>query len=203
MIVLDKQAEANRRNAKKSTGPKSEAGKATSARNATRHGVLSTVAVAAHEDAEQYEALQAQLKAEHGPCTTVEHMLVEQLTLLYWCQVRLARAEAFETTANSLTFENERSVEAHFPASPRSDRSPRELRAEANILPIDFQLKVGRYQTMLLNQIDRVLKQLREQKAARADTIDVQPAGDTENPDNGAPSPPTRIRIRSVKPSGS
>ncbi len=203
MIVIDKQAEANRRNAKKSTGPKSEAGKAKSARNATRHGVFSTVAVAAHEPADKYEALRAQLKAEHGPCTTVEHMLVDQLTLLYWRQMRLALAEAFETTANRSTFENEHSDEAQFPLAPRRDRSPRDPRAEANILPIDFQLKVERYQTMLLNQIDRVLKQLREEKAARADTIDVQSAGDTEDPNNGVASPPTRTRIRPVESSGS
>jgi hypothetical protein len=37
-MTSDKQYEANRANAQFSTGPKSEAGKAASSRNATTHG---------------------------------------------------------------------------------------------------------------------------------------------------------------------
>ena len=179
-MTTAKQAEANRQNAQKSTGPKSHAGKQKSARNATRHGFLSTVAVADHEDESLYQALQDQLMAEHEPATTAEHMLVEQLTLLYWRQMRLARAEAFETLANRSNVEYERELVKKARGSYTINQLPRHYRAMEDVLPIETQLLVGRYQTMLLNQIDRVLKQLREEKAARADTIDVQPAGSSE-----------------------
>ena len=42
MTTSTKQITANQRNAQKSTGPKSDDGKAIAAQNATRHGILST-----------------------------------------------------------------------------------------------------------------------------------------------------------------
>ncbi len=59
-MANQKQIEANRRNARRSTGPRTAAGKAISKNNAVKHGVLSSNAVSAYEDREQYDALQAQ-----------------------------------------------------------------------------------------------------------------------------------------------
>jgi hypothetical protein len=52
-----KQIEANRRNAIKSTGPKTEAGKEQSRRNAVRHGLTAESVVNVLEDPEAYKAL--------------------------------------------------------------------------------------------------------------------------------------------------
>ena len=41
MMLSDAKLEANRRNAKKSTGPKSDEGKAKVSRNANKHGLFS------------------------------------------------------------------------------------------------------------------------------------------------------------------
>ena len=46
-----RQIEANRRNALKSTGPKTEAGKLASRRNAVRHGLTAETVIGALEDA--------------------------------------------------------------------------------------------------------------------------------------------------------
>jgi hypothetical protein len=51
-----RQIEANRRNALKSTGPKAEAGKQVSRRNALRHGLTAQTVISALEDAEDYRA---------------------------------------------------------------------------------------------------------------------------------------------------
>ena len=52
-----RQIEANRRNALKSTGPKTEAGKQQSHRNAVRHGLMAETVVDVLEDSEDYKAL--------------------------------------------------------------------------------------------------------------------------------------------------
>jgi hypothetical protein len=56
-MATQKQIEANRRNAQKSTGPKTEAGKATAKFNALKHGMTAEVAVLPHEDKHSYEEL--------------------------------------------------------------------------------------------------------------------------------------------------
>ena len=171
-MATDKQIEANRRNARKSTGPKTDEGKAASSRNATRHGILSEVAIADHEDGSLYLALQEQLMAEHEPVTGTEFMLVEQLALLFWRMRRLARAEAFETIAARKNYEFEQGMEKRAGGGFVINRLPKHYRAEENILAIDTQLLVGRYQTMLSNQVAQTLAQLRQEKALREKTLD-------------------------------
>ncbi len=52
-----RQIAANRRNAAKSTGPKSAKGKERSRRNALRHGLTAETVINALEDAEDYEGV--------------------------------------------------------------------------------------------------------------------------------------------------
>ncbi len=56
-MVSERQIAANRRNAKRSTGPKTEAGKAVQRLNATKHGLTSTIAavVPAIDDVAEWE----------------------------------------------------------------------------------------------------------------------------------------------------
>jgi hypothetical protein len=51
------QIEVNRRNALKSTGPKTETGKQASRCNAIRHGLTAETVIDAMEDAEDYNSL--------------------------------------------------------------------------------------------------------------------------------------------------
>jgi hypothetical protein len=53
------QIEANRRNARKSTGPITEEGEQRSRRNAVRHGLTAETVISALEDAEDYKAFEA------------------------------------------------------------------------------------------------------------------------------------------------
>ena len=50
-----RQIQANRRNALKSTGPRSEEGKQQSRRNAVRHGLTAETVIGALEDADNYK----------------------------------------------------------------------------------------------------------------------------------------------------
>ena len=89
-----RQIEANRRNARKSTGPVTEDGKRRSRCNAVRHGLTAETVIGALEDAEDYQALQAAIMADYDAQSAVERELVLRLASLLW---RLRRATTIET----------------------------------------------------------------------------------------------------------
>ena len=89
-----RQIEANRRNARKSTGPITEEGKQRSRCNAVRHGLTAETVIGALEDAEDYKAFEAAIIADYDAQSAVERELVLRLASLLW---RLRRATTMET----------------------------------------------------------------------------------------------------------
>jgi hypothetical protein len=89
-----RQLEANRRNARKSTGPITQEGKQRSRCNAVRHGLTAETVVGALEDAEDYQAFEATIIADYDAQSAVERELVLRLASLLW---RLRRATTMET----------------------------------------------------------------------------------------------------------
>lgn len=86
-------ANANRRNAKRSTGPRSAAGKARSSSNALNHGVLSRHLLLPDEDPAEWAALLGRLLDELSPVGTLEQTLVERIAVALWRQRRVIMAE--------------------------------------------------------------------------------------------------------------
>ena len=89
-----RQIDANRRNARKSTGPITEEGKQRSRCNAIRHGLTAETVIGALEDAEDYKAFEAAIIADYDAQSAVERELVLRLASLLW---RLRRATTMET----------------------------------------------------------------------------------------------------------
>src|SRR5438309_1174996 len=89
-----RQLEANRRNALKSTGPKTVEGKQRTRCNAVRHGLTAEAVIGALEDAEDYKAFEAAVIADYDAQSAVERELVLRLASLLW---RLRRATTMET----------------------------------------------------------------------------------------------------------
>jgi hypothetical protein len=89
-----RQIEANRRNALRSTGPRTETGKRQSRRNATRHGLTAETVIDGIEDSEDYRAFEAAVIADYDARTAVERQLVLRLASLLW---RLRRIISIET----------------------------------------------------------------------------------------------------------
>jgi hypothetical protein len=89
-----RQIEANRRNALKSTGPKTQEGKQRSRCNAVRHGLTAETVIGALEDADDYKAFEANVVADYDAQSAVERELVLRLASLLW---RLRRATTMET----------------------------------------------------------------------------------------------------------
>jgi hypothetical protein len=86
--------EANRRNARLSTGPVTEEGKRRSRQNAVRHGLTAETVIDALEDAEDYKAFEMAVTADYDAQSTVERELVLRLASLLW---RLRRATTIES----------------------------------------------------------------------------------------------------------
>src|SRR6516225_2636697 len=89
-----RQIEANRRNARKSTGPITQEGRQRSRCNAVRHGLTAETVIGALEDAEDYKAFEAAVIADYDAQSAVERELVLRLASLLW---RLRRATTMET----------------------------------------------------------------------------------------------------------
>ena len=89
-----KQIEANRLNARQSTGPRSQEGKERSRRNALRHGLTAETVITAFENAADYQAFEATIASDYRPRSSTGRELVLRLASVLW---RLRRSTAIET----------------------------------------------------------------------------------------------------------
>lgn len=85
---------ANQRNALKSTGPKTPAGKSIAARNAMKHGLLSREVLLWEEDRSAFRALAVSLCETLQPEGALEILLVDRIVAAVW---RLRRIQVIET----------------------------------------------------------------------------------------------------------
>ena len=90
-------AESNRENAQRSTGPKTETGKAHSRLNALKHGILAAQTVVATlegaEERKMFDETIEGLEADYHPVGTLEQLLVQQIASCFWRYRRLLKFE--------------------------------------------------------------------------------------------------------------
>lgn len=101
-MTSPKQIAANRRNARKSTGPKTAKGKARASGNAMKHGILAEDTVIEGEDRRVFEDLLGQLGKSLKPVGAMEEMLVSRIADCAW---RLRRLRQFERRTFDRTLE--------------------------------------------------------------------------------------------------
>src|SRR5581483_9333709 len=89
-----KRIAANRRNARKSTGPKTAAGKQTSSMNAMKHGLDAQTTVLPGEDEAAFRARLDAWRADIKPRNAEEEALLEQAARLSWQLDRADRVQA-------------------------------------------------------------------------------------------------------------
>jgi hypothetical protein len=123
--VSDRKIEANRENAKKSTGPKTDKGKAISSLNAVTHGILAKKVVALGpplvEDSAQFYALLESLRAHYQPVGVLEEVKVEEIATINWNKLRLQRYETAgiaERLSGTIAAARSRTAEERFGLIP-------------------------------------------------------------------------------------
>jgi hypothetical protein len=106
------QIDANRVNAKKSTGPKTVEGKAAASQNAFKHGLFVKRAVVRDESQQEYDRHREALSAEYKPVGETESIVAERLVNLTW---RLERAQRMQNqSVDYLGIEELRKYRADF-----------------------------------------------------------------------------------------
>jgi len=93
-MPTDAQIRANRRNAQRSTGPRTTEGKQRSSCNAVKHALTARLVVLPWEDIGDYFELHGALLRQYQPEYPSEMFLVDQLAQNWW---RLNRSRRFET----------------------------------------------------------------------------------------------------------
>ena len=92
-----RRVEANRKNALRSTGPKSQQGKDVASRNSLRHGLLAKSAVIMRgpvkENQAEFDELLNGLHDYFCPLGTAEELLVQEIAVSYWME---RRAQLYE-----------------------------------------------------------------------------------------------------------
>src|SRR5215831_18953470 len=92
-MATQKQIEANRRNAQRSTGPRTGAGKAASAKNALKTGMYAQSLTIFDENPADLEHLIDEYFQRFQPATPEERALVDTLVHADWQLRRLRRIE--------------------------------------------------------------------------------------------------------------
>jgi hypothetical protein len=82
------QIAANQKNAEKSTGPQTDAGKAAISMNAFMHGLTGRFVILPSEDPSLFDKLATALELEHNPMTPTETILVERMAQHHWLAQR-------------------------------------------------------------------------------------------------------------------
>jgi hypothetical protein len=142
-----------------STGPRSDAGKRRSSRNAIRHGLFTDAVVIAGESVTGFRALVRAIKEDLGITGATAEILIEKLAVTLWRHARLYRAEGAEILQSaqlrdrflkehfhdlnfleSESLQNYRADSAEPPQTRSSEPSFPSIDQLANLISIDRQL---------------------------------------------------------------
>lgn len=93
-MTTQKQLEANRKNAKFSTGPKSEEGKEIVSMNAMKHGIFSRQILLDGESKKEFDALKQEFYEQFRPLGFLETLFLERAFAAAW---RLSRVTQMES----------------------------------------------------------------------------------------------------------
>jgi len=93
MVISERQQQANRQNAQKSTGPKTPEGREAVRFNALTYGLRTRETILERENAREYSELWDELDAEWQPQARTERIYLETMVTSQWLLKRIAESE--------------------------------------------------------------------------------------------------------------
>jgi hypothetical protein len=183
----ERQLVANKKNAQKSTGPKTPEGRAAVRLNGVKHGLTAATLVLPGESESDFESLLDSFESEHNPATPTEEALVRQMAMAQW---RLLRCYHIESAFFTLRMDD---LQMNVRDAKKLDRfAPLAVVARcdcdsANLLP-----KLSAMQARLERSFYKALHELERLRAARPQKMENQTQShDQTPPPNPVPSPIT------------
>ena len=187
MTVSEKQLIANCQNAQKSTGPKTDEGKAIVGNNAVKHGLYSDNVIidSPHlkEDPAEYDHLLNSLIEELNPTTNFQECLVRKIANCLWRSRRVINAETARISRQLGWVDRDLKYEFSSDPEPEELETVEEAKARmeinsrrrANIIGVksipdeDFSVRILRYEMRLDRQMTRSLQLLRMLQSKKPD----------------------------------
>jgi len=92
-MTTESQTLANRRNAQKSTGPRTIQGRAAVSQNAVKHGLYARQDIISSESQADFDLYREQMLSELAPASPMESVLAERIVTLSWRLKRICRIQ--------------------------------------------------------------------------------------------------------------
>ena len=172
-MTTKKQTDANRRNAKLSTGPTTAAGQARSSKNALKHGLTAKDVTLGGDEAEEFASFRDDILQELAPFGALEEELAQHAIMLFWRRRRIAWLEVTE----AYNFSNGSGV----------------LNPPLRDFMSDGFRNLMRYESSLDRTLQRTLRELERLQTRRREEADMHPSIAAEI--NGIP-----VTIRAAEP---
>jgi hypothetical protein len=172
-MATSKQTQANRANARRSTGPRTAAGKAKSSLNAIKHGLRAQTTVLPGENIADFHALVGDFEEQFQPATALEWTLLRQLADAEWRMRRVPHIEA-GVLAKKL-HESREHYETHpdqLPGDPDLEEAFLVgAMAASDAAGSDILSKLSRYEARLSHRYFRALDHLRRAQERRQNSV--------------------------------
>jgi hypothetical protein len=168
--------ESNRQNSRRSTGPRTAAGKKRVSRNATRHGFFSKFLLVQHADGKEsqseFDDFYADVRKYLQPFDFFEELWAEKITVWSWRLRRLLRCEsgliARALAGHSYELHQSRAGDLAEPESVSSISPEMDAITDHLFLPEKEELeKLLRYEAMINRQLNHAIAELERLQARR------------------------------------
>jgi hypothetical protein len=181
LMATERQIQANRRNAARSTGPRTAEGKRASRLNAVKHGLLSDGAfVPTLERREDWEEFREGLRASLQPMGALESLLAEQVIAAAWRLARVVRIDGdmmdVEQRWSNLASGGPPLPSDGRPLDGAEDGAPRLSTGPVRLPAVEKFSHVVRYEAHLHRQFMQCLHELQRVQDRRLGTTEAAPA---------------------------
>ena len=180
-MATDAQIQANRENAKKSTGPRTPEGKARVSKNALKHGLLAQDSVIPSEDPAEFDRHLTTYQDTYLPRNCVEKEIVRQIADAAWRMRRLSR---IETTAITVAMARRRQHRLRYGQESALEGHEADLELLGASMLDDTKLlnNLGRYDGHLTRRFYRAVELMMKIRREEAKSRRPRPS---RQPDNG------------------